>query len=345
MQYSRIIEQFIQKKSERIKKDRAEFSDLYALASELNKTPDLRQKTYGDCGLEELLQELEAMVAALPDDDDAEPETVQQVSAHNATQAHTAQAIPESFAPSSEEGVVDEDTQQPSKLYSESPSPLATLQQIVETIRKHWKPVAIRKPRPVETFGAWEDLDSFARLHLSFRNAERQEGIAFSLNFSRRKADQLLASGDPARALSRSINRSLKQEFGYILEYAFVFEFTPDKRIHVHGCIVLPAIDEERLARLRACLKRSGGKALAGRYSGYGRGRQVDLKELYNGARWHSYSLKDWQRTVELLSTEKISFISQSLRRDTEARHRAERAKMTHGRVSRASPAPTPTLH
>jgi hypothetical protein len=141
--------------------------------------------------------------------------------------------------------------------------------------------------------------------------------VAFSLNFSAKRAKQLMKAGnngrDPARVLSRLINNAMEDEFGKALPLAFIFEFTRLGRLHCHGFAVLPAINDDTMKAFRRALKKAGGVV-----TGLGSGRQCDTQELYDAIGWHGYCHKEAERTAELLGTKKIFYVSADLRKATE---------------------------
>ncbi|PLK72266.1 hypothetical protein C0V73_00035 [Rhizobium sp. TH135] len=178
----------------------------------------------------------------------------------------------------------------------------------------------------------WCSLTPEQRLLLTFRFAAQRDGLALTLQFSKANEARLRKSDDPARALSRSLNRALKKHLGHALEYAFAFEFSPlTGKLHAHGVIIPGAHDPDQI---RAALYSTTGKA----ESKYGQGRMVELVPISDSTGWHGYTLKDFAKTGERLAG-KPYFITESFRREAEAWHGSKKATAARPRVSKASPA------
>jgi hypothetical protein len=137
-------------------------------------------------------------------------------------------------------------------------------------------------------------------------------GVAFSLNLSVARERALLKaaadSNDPVRLFSTYLNRELRKDLGDVPAHGFVFEFSWDGRLHVHG--VLVSKEGSRQDSIKKAMMRAGG-----RISGRAASRQVKLEVLYDGIGWQSYILKDYRSTISQLGTDKIMFISHALGR------------------------------
>jgi hypothetical protein len=178
----------------------------------------------------------------------------------------------------------------------------------------------------------WCSLTPEERLLVTFRFAAQLDGLALTLQFSKANEARYRKSDDPARALSRSLNRALKKHLGHALEYAFAFEFSPlTGKLHAHGVIIPGAHDPDQI---RAALYSTTGKA----ESKYGQGRMVDLVPISDSTGWHGYTLKDFAKTRKRL-TGKPFFITESFRRGAEAWHDSKKPTAARPRISKPSPA------
>lgn len=158
----------------------------------------------------------------------------------------------------------------------------------------------------------WRKLWAHERLARSFEAAGAAGGVAFTLNLSTPIQENLIRQGDPVRLMSHYINRELKQGVGQQLPYGFVFEFSDLGRLHLHGVIVPTCLEEEHIRTIDDALAKAGGRLKAERIVQY---RQSYLDELYDGLGWFGYLQKSSQTTMSLLGTDKISYVSNSLKR------------------------------
>jgi hypothetical protein len=177
----------------------------------------------------------------------------------------------------------------------------------------------------------WLGLGRDEKLQQVFHFGLMSEGVAFSLNFSAARLKRLMTSPDPARLLSQEMNRAARVCFGSIILLAFSFDVSPDgDRLHVHGIAIVPDFRNETLNRLRQMLKRAGGVV-----HGLGAGRQCSVDVYHHAEGWRGYLIKDQERTVEAIGTEKITFVSRELKQIAAREHNAMRAK-TKARRKRA---------
>lgn len=112
--------------------------------------------------------------------------------------------------------------------------------------------------------------------------------------------------------MSHYLARELRRHLGQCPPYAFWFEFSERGRLHLHGVIVMDS-DGRQQALLRKALCAAGG-SLRGR-SRIIQYTQSRLEPLWDGLGWYGYSQKAYQDTMFLLGTNKISFVSSSLKR------------------------------
>lgn len=168
----------------------------------------------------------------------------------------------------------------------------------------------------------WVNLDRDEKLQQVFHSGLMSEAVAFSLNFSSARLERLMTSADPARVLSQELNRAARVCFGSIIPVAFAFDVSPDgDRLHIHGIAITPDFENETVNRLRQMLKRAGGVV-----HGLGGGRQCSIDVYHNAEGWRGYLLKDQARTVKVLGTEKITFVSRELTQIAQREHDANRA-------------------
>ncbi len=140
--------------------------------------------------------------------------------------------------------------------------------------------------------------------------------MAFTLNLSAGRERMLMCRPDPADDLRRYIAREMRAAVGSALPFSFAFEIAPGGKLHIHG-VLLPLNDApDHRKAIRQALARAGG-AIKGKEAG----RQVDLKPLTDGLGWAVYSQKDFDTACRHLGTNKITFVSQELKRLAKAHH------------------------
>jgi hypothetical protein len=158
----------------------------------------------------------------------------------------------------------------------------------------------------------WRQLWAHEKLALSFQVAEAAGAVAFTLNLSSRVQRTLISQTDPARLMSHYLNRECKRRLGSSPRYSFIFEFSPSGRLHLHGVVVPDRMDEEYLDALDQALMLAGGSVGGAQII---RTNQNYLDRLSDGLGWAAYTQKNFNDTARLLGTDKITFISNSLKR------------------------------
>jgi hypothetical protein len=102
---------------------------------------------------------------------------------------------------------------------------------------------------------AWEHSDEAIKATYAHRAVNEAGGLAFTLNLSPKTQRQVENSG--AGALRKKIWRAFKAAFdGHVPEMWFVFDTTPQGRLHIHGGVIIPAEDA---ALCEAALQAAGG--------------------------------------------------------------------------------------
>ena len=152
----------------------------------------------------------------------------------------------------------------------------------------------------------WERATAADKFDHAMHTAQAHDGLALTLNLSPAREKAIARSADPARAMSRHLQRSFKDLGLAAPGLAFILEISPADRVHVHGAVIPGDLGLDLLKR---ALMRAGGK-LAGRSAC----RQVKLKPIDNAGGWSGYLRKDAGRTRRALGLDKITFISADLR-------------------------------
>lgn len=159
---------------------------------------------------------------------------------------------------------------------------------------------------------AWRRQRAHEKLARSFQVAEAAGGVAFTLNLSSGLQNTLSTYSDPTRLMSHYINREFRLRLGNCPPYSFIFEVSRSGRLHLHGVLVPDRMDEERLDALDDALMAAGGRIEGARIVQH---TQNYMDILSDGIGWFAYAQKSFGETARLLGTNKITFISTSLKR------------------------------
>ncbi|MBB2969808.1 hypothetical protein [Mesorhizobium sp. RMAD-H1] len=159
---------------------------------------------------------------------------------------------------------------------------------------------------------SWRKLWPHQKLARAFLAAEAQGGISFTLNLSPRLQATLSGSPDPARLQSHYINRELRKATDSAVPYAFTFEVSPAGRLHLHGVLVPGSFEEDYILAIDRALGNAGGKLKAANIT---RLTQSYLGTLPDALGWYAYIQKQGDRAAQFLGTNKVTFISASLRK------------------------------
>lgn len=186
---------------------------------------------------------------------------------------------------------------------------------------------------------AWNCAGDLLRMQAAARGARERSMRAFSLNLSPGIAHQALGSSrGPLTYIHDRIDKAIRQQFHFGLEFAFRPEFTDDGRLHIHGIIEVPPGFERRV---NDALMAAGGTWDAS-HSEF----QLDTRDLYDGDGWARYCDKTASRTRRLLGlapAKSILSMTRGIRKDAESYwnrlrdlERDERARLKTARASRS---------
>ncbi|WP_114429283.1 hypothetical protein [Phyllobacterium bourgognense] len=167
----------------------------------------------------------------------------------------------------------------------------------------------------------WRHLWQHEKLAASFEALERREGLAFTLKLSPAREKMLLNHVEPANQIARYIGKEMTNAFNEVLPYSFTLEFSPSGVLHLHGAIRPFDRSKTHIESLKRVLMRAGGKC-----SGKVASRQCVLKSLTDGLGWAAYLNKAGNDAAERLMTNKVTFISNNLRKIAECDHRQFRS-------------------
>lgn len=169
---------------------------------------------------------------------------------------------------------------------------------------------SIAKPRMMPE---WSRAEPFKKLAEAYILIERMGGKRFTLRLHKKDHDQVVASQDPARVMSRRINTEFKKRRLPVPYYSFCLEVTADDRneLHVHGAILIGHLP---LDVVKDVLRAAGG-----RIEGHAGSRQVkidDFEDEQGGpAGWANYTRKSVTRTRRVIQHARVIHIPQRLGR------------------------------
>lgn len=159
----------------------------------------------------------------------------------------------------------------------------------------------------------WSRAQPFQKLAEAYILIERMGGETFTLRLHERDHDQIVASQDPARIMSRRINREFEKRGLRLPFYSFCLEVTADDRneLHVHGGIVVGNLP---LDAVKDALRDAGG-----RIEGHAGSRQVKIDDFDDErggpAGWANYTKKSVTRTRRVIQHDRVIYIPQKLGR------------------------------
>lgn len=169
-----------------------------------------------------------------------------------------------------------------------------------------------RTPKP-KVLPEWSRAEPFQKLAEAYTSIERMGGQVFTLRLNKKDHDQIVASKDPARAMSRRINSAFRKRGLRVPFYSFCLEVTADDRndLHVHGAIVIGRL---RLDQVKDALRDAGG-----RIGGHAGSRQVKVDpfedERGGPTGWANYTKKSLARTRRVIQHNRVIYIPQQLSR------------------------------
>lgn len=175
----------------------------------------------------------------------------------------------------------------------------------------------VKAPADVNlTRRSWEDAGDLEVFKAASQVSHNKGGIAWSLNLSRTKIQQLMKAAtngnDPTRPLTKEFNRQFQKHLGYVPPYSIGLEFNNHDRLHGHGSGIPREVTDVELKRFRAAVAAAGGKV-----SGTSGRGQVQTKPLHDGFGWAAYTTKSLKRTRQLLGVDRVTFVSRELKQLT----------------------------
>jgi len=158
----------------------------------------------------------------------------------------------------------------------------------------------------------WRDMCPHEKMALCFQTAESAQGATFNLNLSAKVERTLCNCPDPARRMSHYISREFRCRLGKCPPYGFAFDVSPSGRVHLHGVVIPFVMEEEHLHVLDQALMAAGGRLEGARIV---QQTQNYMNLCSDGLGWAAYSQKTLDQAARLLGTDKVVFISASLKR------------------------------
>lgn len=163
--------------------------------------------------------------------------------------------------------------------------------------------------RPV----AWRRLGETEKFLLAAERCQGDGGIAVTLNLSTSREHNYMSRSrrtQARRLFQNQLNKALKEAGLSGLEYTFLFEISPEGRLHLHGVLRGAGLDETALKTLKLALRQAAGKI-----HGRAAARQVKLKRLYDAAGWARYIFNVRKSTANKLGTNRLMVMSESMGR------------------------------
>jgi hypothetical protein len=160
---------------------------------------------------------------------------------------------------------------------------------------------------------AWDRASEYDRLAEAYRIIHQRGGKVFTLRLTLDAQISVTGSADPARTMSRRIQKAFKRAGLPAPTIAFGLEVTRDDRneLHLHGAIVLGDMCRDDVINAL--------RDAAGRISGRAGSRQVQIKnfDLENGGPegWAKYVKKGAVRTARVNSHNKLTYMDMGLRK------------------------------
>ncbi len=165
----------------------------------------------------------------------------------------------------------------------------------------------------------WRDLSSEQSYLAAARACQAIGGYSFSLDISGKILTTLQTKeADPAGYLAERINAELRALGLGRLAFGFRFEVSKDGKLHLHGMIVIGAVDKDIVSLAL--------RSAAGRVKGRGAARQLDMKTvIYDADGWVGYGSKeaDRLRAETTLSGKRLIYINRDMVRIAKQHHEA----------------------
>lgn len=159
----------------------------------------------------------------------------------------------------------------------------------------------------------WSRAQPFEKLAQAYSNIQKRGGLVFTLRLHPDAHRSVCGAKDPARAMSRRIQRAFKNAGLHMPDLAFSLEVTPDERneLHLHGAIVLGELDRKVLKKIL--------RDAAGSIAGKSGSRQVQIKQFNMDAGgpcgWAFYPKKGATRTRRVIEHDRVTYIPRILNR------------------------------
>lgn len=169
-----------------------------------------------------------------------------------------------------------------------------------------------RKTPVASTMPEWSRAKPFLKLSEAYMVIEKMGGMLFTLNLRPRDHDVIVASKDPARTMSRRIQKAFRREGLPVPLLAFCLEVTTNgNRLHIHGAILVGDLD---LRTVKYALRDAGG-----RIEGRAGSRQVQIKKFRRDRGgpegWANYTKKAVRRTQRVIGHDRVTYIPLDLNR------------------------------
>lgn len=159
----------------------------------------------------------------------------------------------------------------------------------------------------------WSRAEPFEKLAEAYSGIQQQGGLVFTLRLHPDAHTSVCGAKDPARVMSRRIQRAFRDAGLRVPYLAYSLEVTPDERneLHLHGAILLGELDRKLVKKIL--------REAAGFIPGRSGSRQVQIKQFNmdaGGPRgWAYYPKKAATRTKRVIDHNRVTYIPASLNR------------------------------
>ena len=167
---------------------------------------------------------------------------------------------------------------------------------------------------------SWKHLNAECHFLTAFSFANRvQQDLgnvrSFRLTFSDARSRMLINDQKPTTRAARWIRQAFESRYGEDLPYAFKFEVSDEGQLHLHGFVIVPASDVNNATKrvIQRCLLQASGEP--------SKSTNSESAAFYDGLGYYCYLTKAERATRRLLKSEKLTYMSDPLRRQVKAYH------------------------